>query len=185
MLSNNSSVSRRNDCRRLSSKSGNRSELGCTLRRLRSCSHWPAKLSTSACDFGSASMRRTCAVQHRRILQLALARQPEQLVIGNAAPQEERQPRSQFEVADAIAAAGGTSGRIALDAEQKLRAGQNPLQRQSRCRLRSRRRAFRIDRSCISVSRSASRHAAGDKHGGPVSKQSAARRHLRRLRLAG
>ncbi len=60
MLAKNISVSRRSDCRRLSSKSGNSSEFGSTLLTLRSCSHWPAKLLTSACDFGSASMRRTC-----------------------------------------------------------------------------------------------------------------------------
>ena len=43
MLSKNSSVSRRNACRRLSSKSGNRPQSGVTTSRFRRCSHWPAK----------------------------------------------------------------------------------------------------------------------------------------------
>ena len=56
---------------------------------------------------GSSSMRRTCCVQHRGILQLAFFRQVQQLVVGNAAPQEEGKPRGQFEIADAVNGGGG------------------------------------------------------------------------------
>ena len=53
----------------------------------------------------------------------------EQLVVGNAAPEEERQARRQLEVADADTTVAGGAGRLALDAEQELRADQQPLER--------------------------------------------------------
>ena len=102
MLSKNSSVSRWNAWRRLSSKSGNRSEFGCTLRTLRSCSHWPAKLSTSACDARIGQHPPHLPLEHGRILQLARARQRQQLVVRDAAPEEERQARRELDIADAI-----------------------------------------------------------------------------------
>ncbi len=46
--------------RSASSNAGNFSRSGDTVARLRSCSHCPAKFSTSASDLGSASIRRTC-----------------------------------------------------------------------------------------------------------------------------
>ena len=45
---------------------GNRSLSGTAFLRFRSCSHWPAKLLTSASDLGSASMRRTCCASTAR-----------------------------------------------------------------------------------------------------------------------
>src|SRR5438046_1261122 len=58
MLSNNSSVSRWNDCRKLSSKSRNSSELGSTDRTLRRCSHCPAKLLIGAAGQGRNDLLR-------------------------------------------------------------------------------------------------------------------------------
>ena len=46
----------------------------------------------------------------------------EQLVVGNAAPQEKREPRGQLEIADRVRRPGRHAGRLALDAEQELRA---------------------------------------------------------------
>ena len=60
MLSKNSSVSVLERLTQIVVEVGELDELGCLLRRLRKYSHWPAKFSTSACAFGSASMRRTC-----------------------------------------------------------------------------------------------------------------------------
>ena len=50
---------------------------------------------------------------------LPRAGQVEQLVVRNAAPQEERQARRQFEVADAVAPSGAMPRRVPLDAEQE------------------------------------------------------------------
>ncbi len=41
-------------------------------------------------------------LQHRRFVQFVLGRYVDQLVVGNAAPQEERQARRQLQIADAI-----------------------------------------------------------------------------------
>ena len=80
-------------------------------------------------DRGSASIRRTCCVEHGRIVQLALRRDVQQLVVRNAAPQEERQPRRQLEIADAIDRARRNRGGIWFAAEQELRARENQPQR--------------------------------------------------------
>ncbi len=100
MLATNSSVSFTNAWRSASSN-GKITGSGCTVSTLRRCSHCPAKLEMSASARGSASMRRTCCCEHSRILQPAPFRQVEQLVVGNAAPQEEREPRRELEIADA------------------------------------------------------------------------------------
>ena len=78
---------------------------------------------------GSASIRRTCALEHRRLREpcrAAAARSS--VLVRDAAPQEERQPRGQLEVADAMDAARHRAGRIALDAEDEPRAGEDALQ---------------------------------------------------------
>jgi hypothetical protein len=49
----------------------------------------------------------------------------DELVVGQAAPQEERQPRRELEVADAIERARRRARRIVLDAEQELRRHEN------------------------------------------------------------
>ena len=67
--------------------------------------------------------------QHGRVLQLPARRDVEQLVVGNAPPQEERQPRGQLEIADPVGGAGRGAGRLALDAEQELRRRQQRLER--------------------------------------------------------
>ena len=74
-------------------------------------------------------------LEHRGVLEAPVHRGIEQLVVGNAAPQEERQPRRQLEIVDAIGAGlarcprslGG--GGLALDAEQERRARQHRAQR--------------------------------------------------------
>ena len=125
----NSSVSRRNAWRRLSSKSGNCRASGLTAARLRRYSHWPAKLVTSASARRSASMRRTCRSSTSGCDSRARDRHVQQLVVGNAAPQEERQARGQLHVADAIRRLRRRARRVALDAEQELGAREHRAQR--------------------------------------------------------
>ncbi len=69
------------------------------------------------------------AIQHRRIFQLALRRHVQQLIVGNAAPQEKRKPRRQIQIAHVIEAAGRHARRIGLGAEQELRARKDQPQR--------------------------------------------------------
>ena len=80
----------------------------------------------------------------------ARARQGEQLVVRNAAPEEERQPRRQLEVADRDRRCPARAGGIELDAEQELRADEDRLKRESECPPRSRRAAPRRRRAAIS-----------------------------------
>src|SRR5437773_1887594 len=63
------------------------------------------------------------------ILKFPLRRQPEKFVVGNAAPQEKRESRRQFQIADAVFGSGGDTTRIALNAEKKLWRNQEPLKR--------------------------------------------------------
>ena len=69
----------------------------------RNDSHCPAKLVGERLRARIGQHPPRLALQHGRIAQLALRRQVEQLVVGDAAPEEERQTRRQLDVADAIA----------------------------------------------------------------------------------
>ena len=68
-------------------------------------------------------------LQHRRVAQLALARQIDQLIVRYAAPEEKREPRSQFDVADTVSLARRQIRRQVFLAEQKFRIRQQPLNR--------------------------------------------------------
>ena len=78
-----------------------RSGSGCQSRRLRRCSHCDAKFFASASAAASASIRRTCCSSTAGSLSFP-RRQADQRVVGTAAPQEERQPRRQLQIADAV-----------------------------------------------------------------------------------
>ena len=124
MLSKNSSVSCRNACRSLLSKFGKsprRRDVALQVAqhqplagevvherpRLRVRQHPPHLL-----------------LEHRRLAQLALRGERQQLVVRNAAPQEERQPRRQLEIGDARR----RRRRRGLGAEQELRVRQDQAQ---------------------------------------------------------
>ena len=67
----------------------------------RTFSHWNAKLLTSEdLDFGSASIRRTCFSSTAGSLSFPLRRHIQEFIVGNPAPQEERQTRCKFQIAD-------------------------------------------------------------------------------------
>ena len=98
--------------------------------RLRSCSHWPAKFSTRACAFGSASIRAHLAIEIVGFAQLAGAARREQLLVGHAAPEEVRQPRGQFVIVERADGLRVVARRVELDAEQKVRRDQHGLHTQ-------------------------------------------------------
>ena len=79
---------------------------------------------------GSASMRRTWRRSTCRIPQLRLRRQRQQLVVGDAAPEEERQPRRQVDVVQLKRRAGSDAGRRPLEAKHELGMDQDELQRE-------------------------------------------------------
>src|ERR1700722_10601183 len=70
------------------------------------------------------------AIERWRFVQIARLGHPEQCLVRNAAPEEERQPRCQVEIADAEHLAGGGVRRIVFDTEQKARIHEHPLQRE-------------------------------------------------------
>ena len=77
-----------------------------------SSSHWPAKLVDQRSARGSASIRRTCCSSTAGSRQLSLPASIQQLIVGNAAPQKERQPRREFDIAraDRLAPAATLAG---------------------------------------------------------------------------
>ena len=68
-------------------------------------------------------------VEYGWILELALCSQVDQFVVGNAAPQEKGQPRSQRQIVDAVVLAGSDAGWFQLAAIYKFRIHQHPLKR--------------------------------------------------------
>src|SRR5438093_690460 len=66
-------------------------------------------------------------LQRRGIVQLSASRRLPQLVVRNAAPEKERQPRRQIEIAEAIGGACRQACGLAFHAEQETRSSQNPL----------------------------------------------------------
>ena len=70
-------------------------------------------------------------IEHAGLAQLARDREVEQLVVRNAAPQEERQTRGELDVGETIRGSGSDFAGIGLDAEQKIRADQQTLERRA------------------------------------------------------
>ncbi len=127
MLAKNSSTSRLNASRSVLSKSGNRFTTGSLAAMPRIFSHWPVKFRTSACERGSAIMRSTCCFSTFGIMQLVGGGELDQLQVGDAAPQEERQARRQFQIADPVGGARRRLGRLDLGAVDEIRIGQQAL----------------------------------------------------------
>ena len=66
-------------------------------------------------------------VQNSRVAQVPSDGMVEELVIGDAAPEEERQPRRQLQIAYAVRAVRPDTLGVALDAKEKLRAHEETL----------------------------------------------------------
>ena len=69
--------------------------------------------------------------QHVRLLQVCLAGQLEQFLVGHAAPQEIRQPAGQFPVVDRLDGLGIVGPSVDLDAEEEVRRHEHGLQGQA------------------------------------------------------
>ncbi len=67
-------------------------------------------------------------LEHRGLAQPARLGEVEQLVVGDAAPQEEGQARRELEVADGVALPRRDPGRVALDPQHELGAREQPPQ---------------------------------------------------------
>ena len=76
-------------------------------------------------------------LEDRRVLEFAARGGIQQLVVGNAAPEKEGEARCQFEIGDAIDGIRRNVRRIALQAEQKSRADEQPLERPLDARVES------------------------------------------------
>ena len=103
MLSKNSSVSRRNAWRRLSSKSGNSRRFGHRGREVAQVQPLARRSWSSATSArGSASIRVIWASSTAGSRSRPRSAAASSCVVGNAAPEEERQARRQLHVADPI-----------------------------------------------------------------------------------
>ena len=129
VLSTTSSVSLAIAGRRFSSKVG-RARSGKIRSMLRKYRYWPMKFFTSSLERGSLSMRHLRR-HHGLVGELAALRDRKQLVVWDAAPHEEREPRGELEVSDPVYAARIGSRRIVFRAEDEIRRHQDLLQRQS------------------------------------------------------
>ena len=99
MLSANSSISRAKDARKSASKFGYSFGSGSMTSMSRTLSHWNAKFVTSDFDRGSASIRSICCAYTLGSLKRLLSASVEQLFVGTLAPNEEREPRRELDVA--------------------------------------------------------------------------------------
>ena len=107
------SVSSRIATRKLSSKSGNSETVGDQVGSARRLNHWPAKLATNGPNadrlaFGGPLL------QNRWVMQFISCGHVDQLIVRDAAPQEERQARCHLEVADVIRLTGCKIRRLGL-----------------------------------------------------------------------
>ncbi len=96
---------------------------------MRKYSHWPAKLLTRASALGSGEHALNFCGQYGPVPQPALLRDAQQVIVRNAAPEEERQPRGELDIADAMDRTCGDTGGIPFSAEHELRARQYGAQR--------------------------------------------------------
>ena len=134
MLATNSSVSFRNDARKASSK-GKRTGSGVAVSDVPQVQPLPGEVRDER--FGSLVGQHALnlLLQHDRILQPAAFGEIEQLIVGNAAPQEKRQTRRELEVGDTVyvcfarlARRSFSGGGILFDAEQEIRRDEHRLE---------------------------------------------------------
>ena len=128
--SRNMSISVTNANRRLSSNHGNFVFSGFSSLILRVCSHSAKKFSHQRLTRARIGQHaRNLFFEHRRLLQFPADREIEKGVVGDAAPQGERQARSQLDIGNTIDCAGSRSRWIGLDAEQKIGPDQHAFER--------------------------------------------------------
>ena len=117
--------------------------------RLRRCSHCPAKFRHQVARARVGQHPPHLLLQNSRVPEHSALGQVEQLAVRDAAPEEERQPRRQLQVVEAISLARLDAVRILLDAEEELGADQHGGQRHFHPRLEpvgGARRAVELER---------------------------------------
>ena len=124
----NSSVSRWKACRRFSSKPGKKPGIRLLGLDVPQVEPLLGEVVDQRARAAVGQHPLHLRLEHRRIAEGAVDGAVEQLVVRDAAPQEERQARGQLQVADAVGRAGRGVRRIALDAEEELGADEQPLE---------------------------------------------------------
>ena len=98
-----------------------------------SCSRSHCAPNRVATRFGARIGEHAPHLAHRGragVRSAAAGRGLDELRVGHGAPEEERQPRREIEVGDAIGLAGAQRRRRLLEAEHEARIGEHRLQRQ-------------------------------------------------------
>ena len=158
--------------RRLSSKSGNEIRVGQDPAQVAQVEPLPGEvLDERARPSGRRSMRRTCAVHDGRLSQLPAPRTRSSSLVGNRAPEEERQARRQLEAGHRVArrpasaSAGSSSGRNTNDGLARIRRSDRldaGLERARRALLRGTCRAASVVSAAVSGRRNARRPSVAD-----------------------
>ena len=128
----------------------------------------PRRADRRACGAPAARGRRSSTARLRPA-------RGDQLLVGRRAPEEERQPRREVDVGDAIGAARARVGRRLLEAEDEVRARENRFERRAHAALEAAlRRAALVERH---AARSISRGVSGRRYASPPSCVTICRAH--------
>ena len=96
--------------------------------RFRRCSHWSGEVGHQALRARVGQHAKDLPFEHLGLAQLATLGQVEQLVVGDAAPEKERQPRGELDIRDSVGGLRRDAGRVCLDPEEELRVDQDGAQ---------------------------------------------------------
>ena len=165
--------------RRFSSKSGNSSTSGTTPASRPQLQPLAAEVVDQRLRPRIAQHPPHLPFQHDRILQGPAHRHVEQFVVGDPAPEKERQARGEIDRVEAIRCAGRHVRRFALDTKQKARRRENAAQCRAGFRPRTR---FPRGPACRSrgVSGPPARSRGDDRRAVPASRGSSGRTALPR-----
>ena len=130
MLSKNSSASRRKPLPQFVVPVGIENAVGRGRRQIPQIEQLRSEVADESVGSRVGEHAPHLLLQHTGIAELLLTGEVDQLVVRNAAPEEERQTRSQLQVADAIRLTGGHVRWLLFSAHEKLRARQQPPKRQ-------------------------------------------------------
>ena len=125
MLSKNSSVSCSKACRRLSSKWNSSSGARLEPRHVADVQPLAGEVVDQRLRARVGQHPLHLPLQHVRVAQLPRDGQIQQLVVRDAAPEEEREARGQLQVGYGVGRTGLDRGRLVLEPEQEARADQD------------------------------------------------------------
>ena len=129
MLANSISVSVRKAWRRLSSKFGNCSTAPPLVFKIPQVEPLAGEVLDERVRARVVEHAPHLLAQRRGLVELVVDGEREQLVVGDAAPEEERQPRGELDVAQPVDLAGRDVVGGALEAEHELGGRENSAQR--------------------------------------------------------